>query len=84
MNDAGFVRRIQRIRNLFRDVNGGDDRQARAGDAICQRLALDELEHEGRLAMVLDLVGADSGSTIPDERAQGCEVTTGLCRSTKV
>ena len=56
MDDAGFMRGVEGIGELPRDMQRLRDRERPGGESIGQGVALDELEHQRRLLAVLDHV----------------------------
>ena len=48
MDDAKFVRRVQRVGDLLRDRQRLSKRDRSGSDAVRQRWTLDELHHERR------------------------------------
>ncbi len=70
MDDAGFVRGVEGIGELPRDVQRLRDRERPGGEPSGQGVALDELEHQRRLLAVLDHV-IDRRDVRVVERCQG-------------
>ena len=50
MDDPGAVGGVERVDNLLRDGHSLGERQRTPAQAIVQRVALDQLEHQGRHA----------------------------------
>ncbi len=70
MDDAAFVRGLERLRDLSRDRKRLGERERTPRDTLGQCLALDELEHQGGTAIhVLDAV--DRADVWVIERRQG-------------
>ena len=57
MNDAGLVRRLERLGDLRRDRQGVVERDRSLRDPLLQGLPVDQLQHErARAALLLDAV----------------------------
>ena len=60
------------LRDLDRDLEGAPLRQPAAGEALLQRLALDQLEHDvGHVALAADVVDADDRGVVDGARGAG-------------
>ena len=63
MDDAGFMRDVERVSELLRISDRLTNREGSSRDAIGQGLAVDQFEHQRRLTIALDDIvdGGDVG-----------------------
>ena len=69
MNDPSFVGRFERLRNLPRNSNRLIDGHRPSLNARCQRLAVDELEHQEPMRSSL-LEAVDAGDVLMVQRGE--------------